>query len=264
MTTLPRQTQPPATPIERRHAPAPGRYGSYRPCLRWDFGFTCAFCLLHEADLAEHGVEGTGLTWIEHRLLRSVDPLRARDYANCYYACRFCNTARGTAPLEDADGRRVLDPCADAGGHHLMVHGDGLRPLDDDARYTHETYDLDDPRKRLARRSRTAAIDTARKTLSKAPRLISRLLELAETAAAKDRAAILDAAQARSATVRAARRQLERYRAIPADAPTSCRCGTLAAHSLPAFLAEQCEDEPGPIPSRSRRSPQSASSEPKT
>ncbi len=61
MRTLPRQTQPPATPIERRHAPAPGRYDSFRPCLRWDFGFTCAFCLLHEADLAEHGTEGTGL-----------------------------------------------------------------------------------------------------------------------------------------------------------------------------------------------------------
>ncbi len=242
MTTLPRQTQPPTTPIERRHTPPEGRYGTYRPCLRWDFGFTCAFCLLHEADMTDHGVEGTGLTWIEHRILRSDVPARADDYGNCYYACRFCNQARGTAALEDADGRRLLDPCADAWGRHLEVDGDCLRPLDDDALYTHETYDLDDPRKRRARRARTAAIDTARKTLTEAPRLVRRLLELAETAAVEDRSALLDAAQNLSARVRDAGWQLERYRVVPADAPTSCRCGTAAALSLPTFLAGQCED----------------------
>ncbi len=47
----------------------------------------------------------------EHRVLRSVDPSGADDYANCYYACRFCNEARGTAPLEDAGGRRSSGGC---------------------------------------------------------------------------------------------------------------------------------------------------------
>jgi len=70
------------------------------------------------------------------------------------------------------------------------------------------------------------------------------LVELAEAAAVGDRPALLDASQALSATIRAARRQLERYRAVPADAPASCRCGTNAAHWLPAFLAGQCEGVP--------------------
>lgn len=96
MPTLPSRTNLPDA-IERTHTPAAGRYPTYRPCLRWDFAFACAFCLIHEADLAEHGVEGTGLTSIEHRVPRS-DPSAGEsltdDYSNCYYACRFCNGSR--------------------------------------------------------------------------------------------------------------------------------------------------------------------------
>ncbi len=244
MKILPRQTQLPTTPTERRHGATPSRYQSYRPCLRWDFGFTCAFCLLHEADLAEHGTEGTGLIWVEHRVLQSVDRSRADDYANCYFSCRFCNGARGSHPLEDAAGRRLLDPCVDAWGEHLEAEGDRLRARDDDARYTHETYDLDDPRKRQARRNRWSAIDSAHKALAEARPLVGRLLELARTVAADDRAAVIDAAEALSGTFREARRQLERYRAVPRDAPDTCRCETGAARCLPPFLAAQCDDMP--------------------
>lgn len=65
MKILPPVTLPPRQPTTRRHEPkaafgAEG-YQAYRACLRWEFGFTCSFCLMHEADLTGgRAVEGLG------------------------------------------------------------------------------------------------------------------------------------------------------------------------------------------------------------
>jgi hypothetical protein len=118
MKILPLQTLPPQKKVERRHAPpeTTGRYGyrEYRSCLRWEFGFTCAFCLLHEGDLADLGAEGMGLTWIEHFLPASLDAEKVNEYENCFYTCPFCNRSRGTAPAVDEKGRKLINPCSHA------------------------------------------------------------------------------------------------------------------------------------------------------
>lgn len=64
MKILPPTTQPPLQAIERRHRPKKSRrWSDYRACLRWDFAFTCGFCLLHEVDLfGSEGGEGLGGT----------------------------------------------------------------------------------------------------------------------------------------------------------------------------------------------------------
>ena len=112
MRHLPPRTRLPASLIERRHAPRPGAYPLYRSCLRWEFAFSCAFCWVHESDLIEHGVEGLGLTAIEHHRTRSAYPELTNDYHNCFYACRLCNTARGDSPdVSAVGGHRLLDPC---------------------------------------------------------------------------------------------------------------------------------------------------------
>ena len=61
MQVLPCRTQPPDRATELRHAPLAAKYEAYRDCLRWEFGFTCAVCLVHESDVdvrvqAEHVV----------------------------------------------------------------------------------------------------------------------------------------------------------------------------------------------------------------
>src|SRR5438552_905085 len=102
MNVLPLQTRPPTEAVARGHAPPRGGFNSYRRCLRWEFGFTCAFCLLHEADLVDWGASGSGLMTIEHRVPQSdpaVGAALADDYGNCFYACRYCNRSRGVAPL---------------------------------------------------------------------------------------------------------------------------------------------------------------------
>lgn len=131
MRILPPQTQPPASPITRRHEPSPSRQWTlYRDCLRWDFGFTCPFCLLHEADLfGGAGGEGLGGMTTEHRIARSVDDSLAGDYSNCLLACRFCNRSRSNSPTRLGD-RRLLDPTQDAWADHFVVSGDEIVPVE--------------------------------------------------------------------------------------------------------------------------------------
>ena len=148
MKILPLQTCLPSTPIFRRHNPHPVHwtrgYREYHECLQWDFGFTCAFCLLHEADIALQGTEGLGVLTVEHLVPQSIDETLANDYTNLVYACRFCNTARKTTPRVGL-GCSLLDPTKDSWSDHFHTDGDHLllRDHDLDALYTHKTYDLD-------------------------------------------------------------------------------------------------------------------------
>ncbi len=141
MKILPNTTELSTTPIARRHRPSAGKFPTYRPCLRWEFGFSCAFCLLHEADFVMGGIEGTGLTSVEHQIPRSHAPHLEDDYSNCFYACRFCNGARGDTPNVDTTGRTLLEPCTTAWASRFERRGFSLQPLDADAEYTAKTAD---------------------------------------------------------------------------------------------------------------------------
>ena len=109
MKILPPTTEPPPEPTRRRHEPAAGRYQTYRACLRWDFGFTCPFCLLHEADVVLHGAEGFGVFQIEHREPQHSEAGRelVDRYENVLYICVLCNRSRWDRPVQDAQGREL-------------------------------------------------------------------------------------------------------------------------------------------------------------
>src|SRR4051812_19451819 len=100
--------------IHRRHTPSPSKdYRAYRACLRWEFGFSCAFCLLHEADIVAAGTEGWGVMAIEHFVPQSHAPDLVNVYSNCFYVCTLCNSARGDRPNQAPDGANLLNPCDD-------------------------------------------------------------------------------------------------------------------------------------------------------
>jgi hypothetical protein len=158
---LPLTTAPWRIPIERRHKPpepvssSPFGYRKFLSCLRWEFGFTCAFCLLHEADFQDHGAKGSGQMSIEHGELASAAPSRVNAYENCFYACRYCNQAREVKPLIDGQMRRLLNPCQHAWEEFFVLDGHEVRARADspDAVYTIAAYRLNDARKRVRRRS---------------------------------------------------------------------------------------------------------------
>jgi hypothetical protein len=209
--------------------------------LRWELGFSCAFCLTHESDLAEHGVEATGLTSVEHQVPRSLDPTGADQYPNCFYACRFCNRSRGVEPNVDASGRRLLDPCHDAWGTYFAAVEDRLAPraAHGDAERTHRVYDLDDPRKRQMRRARAEVLRDAFRLLEEGPDRLVRLLRLATEAPAPHRAELtLAARELRELMVRATR-DVARFSAVPGDADARCRCGKPGVCRLPSFIEAQ-------------------------
>lgn len=248
----PPQTLPPAKPTRRRHQPRPSSsdWAGYRACLRWDFGFTCALCLLHEADLyGGRTGEGLGGTTTEHRTPRSEDASQESVYENCLYACRFCNRSRSAQPTSQG-GTRLLDPTSDTWSTHFETVGDQLLPWprDRDAEYTHRAYELDDPRKVERRKVRRELVTDRLKLRLQLDGEISALLTVADHVRQRNLrrfGEILQAIQAIRADARRALEDLERYAAIPKDAPATCRCDPSGILSLPEELDRQTLDLPG-------------------
>ncbi len=252
MRILPDRTSPPTQPTARRHKPGPvygvKGYQAYRACLRWDFGFTCPFCLLHEADFGRGaGIEGSGLTWIEHLLPQSSHEDAKNEYRNCVYCCRFCNRARSCAPVA-RHGGRLLDPTTSAWAGHFVAVGDRLEPKpgDADAAYTHTSYNIDDPRKVKLRECRRLLMADHWPLLANGPAAVSRLLQLAEEQTQNPVALekLISCARLLRTSLLRAEQDLAGYAAIPQDAPTHCHCGTRTHHSLPAELDRQTIELP--------------------
>lgn len=100
---------------ERRHGPQGYQdYRSYKPWLRDEFLFRCVYCLCRERWFPD----GDANFSVDHVEPRSAAPERIRDYDNLVYACCQCNAAKH-------DTLRVLNPCSEPFGRHLMVRNDG-------------------------------------------------------------------------------------------------------------------------------------------
>lgn len=115
-------------------------YTRYRPFLREDFRFRCAYCLRNEFFVGGEA----GCVMDHHR--PQGGPYGRPDlvsvYENLYWCCNECNSLKGDtwpSPLQYAAGRRFLDPCQPDGDHelHWRVEEDGtLTPLTDVGEYT--------------------------------------------------------------------------------------------------------------------------------
>lgn len=227
---LPLSTLPPDEALGRRHLPRPIKedYTVFRSCLRWEFGFTCAICLLHERDIVQTGVEGWGPTQIEHIVpqstaSRGATPGVVHKYSNLLYICRLCNNARGDTDVVDVSGRRLLDPTRDNWSQHFELVGDQLSPMsgDGDAAYTADAYAINDPRKVGLRRRRRQTVGD----------LVENLKVMLRR---RDRPDGLEPGEpARLA------RQLGVWAWIPEDPPADCRCALASARTLPAPYQRQ-------------------------
>ncbi len=241
---LPKVTKPWNTRIERQHEPRPGSYPDFRSCLRWEFGFSCAFCQLHEADLML-GAEGWGLMQIEHSIPQSKGFDQRHVYTNCFFICARCNQSRGASPNEDEGNTVLLDPCAVAWGDHFARIGDEIlpHPADSSALYTCESYDLNDLRKvRLRERRRTWIenhADALLEILEEEPKLLDQVVETSETSTVQELLGRLDAARGLRTALWLLLKNLERFKPIPDDHDAACRCGHTKHHNLPGVLSEQ-------------------------
>lgn len=242
---LPSATLPWRWEILRRHRPAQSHYAFYKPCLRWEFGFSCAFCLLHERDLMLGGISGWAVMQIEHAVPRSQHPFQRDAYSNCFYICERCNKHRGALPNQDDEGNALLDPCATSWSRRFELIDDHLRPKpgDGDAEYTWESYNLDDPVKVGLRKRRRQWIerhaDALADTLELEPALLDQLVEESEGGEVTELLKQLAKAQRLTKARRLLLENLAIFEPVPKDHDTSCRCGHADHHSLPDVLAEQ-------------------------
>ena len=127
-----------------RDVPTFQDYLDYRPFLRRDFEYRCAYCLRHEFFFG--GGEAGEVD--HHRPLRLYPELR-NEYGNLYWSCRRCNAIKsGKWPSAHqlAQGFRFVDPCAEDHEDHWQTHSDGLlTPLTAPGRYTIRHIQLDRP-----------------------------------------------------------------------------------------------------------------------
>jgi hypothetical protein len=216
-------------PIERRHAPRTeaghGRaYEQFRPCLRWEFSFSCPFCLLHEAQVCPSGAAGSSQFWIEHLEPQSQRPDLRNSYDNLVYACRRCNLARHLRPRADLSGWRLLDPCSDAWSSHFHSDGDELLAITPDAAYTSEAYDINSPPKLTLRRVRREAIEESLHVLATVPSLLEQLMAGPVFHQGREQRLRLEVAEQLHQSLAAARRALIQLSAVPSDASDDCAC----------------------------------------
>ena len=221
---LPPELRPGQDVIRRRHKPEPGKYADYTDCLRWEFGFICAFCLLHETDIIKHGAKGTGMMWVEHLHPQSTTGKHRRDqYSNCYYSCRFCNNRRRAKPVGTGN-QRLLDPCVSPWAAHFDLANDALVPRSANGEYTAKAYRVNDPRKRKMRGHRRARIPLLLQQIETVPSLLVQLVERLSRTRGEARQECLRHIKVLRSTLAAAKDELASWTKVPDDPPSNCRC----------------------------------------
>ena len=97
--------------IRRETPPYYSDHRKYKPFLRKDFQFQCAFCERTEAYLG-----GAEEFEVDHFKPESTFPELRVVYENLYYTCRRCNGYKSaTWPSNDKIGRGLVfaDPCVE-------------------------------------------------------------------------------------------------------------------------------------------------------
>ena len=140
----------PSAPLSRRHSPRGYTdYHSYRPWLRDEFCFRCAYCLLRE----QWGQVRGGHS-IDHFEAVAQNPDRVNDYDNLLYACATCNLAKAA--------RNVPDPTAVLLSPNVWVSPEGaMHATNPEAAKLIDLLGLDRPKAREYRALWTGIIKLA-------------------------------------------------------------------------------------------------------
>lgn len=148
-------------PLPREHVPPRQSEAlSYRPCLRLEFGYKCAYCIAHEAEVARgasHGLFEVEHFKPEHRFgnLRTV-------YGNLLWACARCNRTKGKrwpSAAAESRGERFVNPCEEALGEHLEIVDDDVVGKSPAGNYMIDELNLNSLEQQTRRIERRKAFD---------------------------------------------------------------------------------------------------------
>jgi hypothetical protein len=218
----------------------------FRECLRHEFAYGCAFCLLHSTDLKLHGLDFGSGRWgvwtVEHHRKKSESPELENDYSNCFWACRACNSGRGSRENVGPEEELLLEPRGTAWWARFTVDDGKIipRPNDVDAAYTAACYDFNADQRLEMRRNRKSELTklwTYYDDLTSKMGALSERLQSETSPAKRDR--IRSAFIELVASRRSCADDLKKFCAIP-SVVNRCACAERVQKLLPDWFAEQC------------------------
>ena len=125
--------------VVRSGVPEGKGYSEYRNYLRYDFFYSCAYCLLSEA-------EGAAIRFtIDHYEAQKHRPDLAHEYSNLMYSCGKCNEFKGDRyPSEEmrSEGYRFFRIDQDVFADHFELSDLLLKHKTNTGYYTIEACDL--------------------------------------------------------------------------------------------------------------------------
>lgn len=108
--------------VRQSEVPRYTDYAKYKPLLRKDFFYRCAYCRHHERRFGQVAAMS-----VDHFKPKSLFRDLRVAYTNLYYCCGECNTYKGdkwpTQEQLDA-GIRFVDVCAEEWEDHLEIRSD--------------------------------------------------------------------------------------------------------------------------------------------
>jgi hypothetical protein len=139
-----RAPAPRATPVVVRSTDVPAGlpYREYKPYLRDDFWYSCAYCTM-----TEHEAQAIRFV-IDHYEPQVSRPELINEYTNLMYSCDECNDRKGDRdpPAEArALGHRILKIDADVRSEHFRLDGNRVEGISNVGKYTVDAVDLNRP-----------------------------------------------------------------------------------------------------------------------
>jgi 5-methylcytosine-specific restriction endonuclease McrA len=134
-------TDPVSSLVVRSAVPQGLHYKKYKPYLRRDFWYSCAYCTTMESEataarmLIDHYVPAV--------IFSSSD--LADVYTNLMYACEPCNSRKSDRyppPAAQADGHRFFRPDSDVRLEHFTINGLQIESTTNVGRFTINYLDL--------------------------------------------------------------------------------------------------------------------------
>lgn len=110
-------------------------YLDYRPDLRKDFWYSCAYCSMTELEATGIGFE------IDHYLPQQHFPTEKTKYDNLMWCCEYCNSYKSDyypKPAAQARGCVIIRPDKDDPRNHFKLAGAKLEPTTITGRFTEE------------------------------------------------------------------------------------------------------------------------------
>ena len=125
--------------VVRSSVPEKRPYSEYKPYLRRDFVYSCAYCTMTEAEA--RGIRFT----IDHYEPRGTADINVDDYENLMYCCDECNLRKGNRrppPSARQSGFRFFRPDLDLFDDHFKQTGPMVEEVSPTGFYTKEALDL--------------------------------------------------------------------------------------------------------------------------